>query len=139
MLAEQNKKMVIGTILNIELQGKVGESDWKIFTELNEEVLITLDIPEELRKKDVIYYIVRNHDGEYTLLEDLDEEINTITFKTDRFSTYAIVYEKQKCDLCGICTGLFGVCIFVYIAAVIVIAGVIALVIVYRKKKVARA
>ena len=36
--------------------------------------------------------IVRNHNGECTLLNDLDDNPDTITFRTNCFSTYAIVY-----------------------------------------------
>lgn len=37
--------------------------------------------------------MVRVHDGKAELLTDLDNEADTITIETDRFSTYAIVWQ----------------------------------------------
>lgn len=44
------------------------------------------------------YYIVRVHDGKTEILSTkFDKTNNTLTFKTDKFSTYAIVYiDKEK-------------------------------------------
>ena len=61
-------------------------------TELNALISITIDIPEELRAENRVFAIVRVHDGIAEILEDLDNDPDTITVITDRFSTYAIVY-----------------------------------------------
>ena len=57
-----------------------------------------MDIPESLLAEGRTYYIMRNHNGECTLLEDLDEELQTITIATDRFSTYAIMYTDSNVE-----------------------------------------
>ena len=46
--------------------------------------------------QDAVYSIIRCHDGVCTLLEDLDTNPDTITIKTDRFSTYAVVYTNNS-------------------------------------------
>lgn len=38
------------------------------------------------------YAVVRIHDGEVTLLKDLDNDYYTVTFETDRFSAFGLVY-----------------------------------------------
>ena len=62
-------------------------------TELNNEIEVTIQIPEDIKGKST-YYIIRNHDGVCDILEDIDDNPDTITFKTDRFSTYAIAYDE---------------------------------------------
>ena len=72
-----------------------GFADEKINT-LSQAIRITLSIPEEQRGFKN-YQIVRVHDGQITVLETTnDAENHTITFETDQFSTYALVYQVNK-------------------------------------------
>ncbi len=87
--AKKNYK--IGEYIDITYEIRKNNENWVKLTELDNEIEITVDIPENLKGKDK-YYIVRNHNGECVLLNDLDSNPDTITFKTDCFSTYAIVY-----------------------------------------------
>lgn len=41
------------------------------------------------------FAVLRVHDGETVLLPDLDNDKNTVTIETDRFSTYALVYSDK--------------------------------------------
>ena len=69
--------------------------------EFNSEITLKVQVPEELINKDDsktrTYKVIRVHDGEVTVIDKencvFDEETGLITFKTDKFSTYAIVYE----------------------------------------------
>ena len=68
----------------------------KILKELGEEISVTITIPEELLG-DYYYKVVRSHekaDGtvETDILDAVKNADGTLTFKTDRFSTYAIAY-----------------------------------------------
>ncbi len=67
-------------------------------TELNSAVRLTLDIPKEVLANNRTFHMIRVHNGEATLLQDLDSDANTITFETDRFSTYTLVYEDSAED-----------------------------------------
>jgi len=69
--------------------------------EASEKVNVTLGLPQELpslkngfsRK----YYVIRVHNGEVTIIKDVTvNSDNTISFKSDKFSTYAIAYEDTK-------------------------------------------
>lgn len=69
-------------------------------TLLDNKIAITLDIPSDI--KEVAegytrkYTVVRVHDG---VAEELDTTLNndkTVTFKTDKFSTYALTYTDTK-------------------------------------------
>ena len=61
-----------------------------IVEELDTEMEIVMEIPESLRDSKTNFCIVRNHNGEVDVLEDLDDDPDTITIKTDRFSPYAM-------------------------------------------------
>lgn len=66
-------------------------------SEAENKVKVTLGLPEGLSKvKDGYirkYYVVRVHNGETTLIDDVtDNGDNTISFMSDKFSTYAVAY-----------------------------------------------
>lgn len=69
-------------------------------TELASPLTITLTLPEDL--EEVVegytrtYYLVRVHDGETTLIKATDNGDGTISFDSDKFSTYAVVYEDAE-------------------------------------------
>lgn len=85
----------LGYLLDISLSKNVG-SVLSVVRETSGELIIRITVPENLRATDRSFAIVRVHNGSATFLEDLDNNPNTITFKTDRFSTYAIIYKDQK-------------------------------------------
>ncbi len=65
--------------------------------ELSSAIQVSLTLPESLINTDSsktrVYKVVRIHDGEATLLDaKYDSSTGKLTFETDRFSTYAIVY-----------------------------------------------
>ena len=73
------------------------------------------------------YCVLRLHNGETALLEDLDDEENTITIRTRLFSTYSILYENAE-------TG------FNYIPIIVIILIIVVLIAVWlernRRKKI---
>ncbi len=62
----------------------------EIVEKLDTPMQLTMEIPEDLRDSEKKFCIVRNHNGEVDVLEDLDDDPDTITIKTDRFSPYAM-------------------------------------------------
>ncbi|MCI9396872.1 MAG: hypothetical protein HFI55_08155 [Lachnospiraceae bacterium] len=85
--------------------------------------------------------VIRAHNGEYTFMDDLDGEPDTITIRTDLFSSHAIAYEDTegadcgaKCSLCHICPALFGVCCFIWLT-VIPAVMVIVILVAWRRRK----
>ncbi len=55
---------------------------------------VIIEIPDDIYKKNKTYSILREHSGELSILPDLDDDPKTITFRTDRFSAYAIAEQK---------------------------------------------
>lgn len=101
-LRKDVQDLMVGCYLEISVERRVGENDWETVSNLYEEVEFTLNVPDNLLQTGRTYFIMRNHDGKCELLEDLDREETTITFKTDKFSTYAILYtdtDVSKLDI----------------------------------------
>lgn len=91
-LSQQITGLTLGQFVDLAVLKRVGNAEWSKITKLNEEMEIRLDVPEEIQEQDRTYFIMRNHEGTCDLLEDLDAVAETITIRTDRFSTYAILY-----------------------------------------------
>lgn len=92
----QAKGYTLGQYLEINLFKVIGNSRSAI-TETNGKLTVTIDVPDSLRNADGtktrIFAVIRVHNGKAELLPDLDSNADTITIKTDRFSTYAVVYK----------------------------------------------
>ena len=94
----------IGQIFDISIIKKIGDGE-AVSAQVNKEVTLQIAVPEKLLNKDSnierTYKIIRVHNGEVTVLDSdkcqFNEKTGVITFKTDKFSTYAIVYtDKAK-------------------------------------------
>ena len=100
-LIETNTKgYKVGKYLNITLNKIVNGTNESIH-ELTKVLKVTIKVPEELINKDSKtkreYYIARSHNGKVDILETkYDEKTNSLTFETDKFSDYAIIYKDKK-------------------------------------------
>ena len=100
-LIETNTKgYKVGKYLNITLNKIVNGTNESIH-ELSKVMKVTIKVPEELINKDSKtkreYYIARSHNGKVDILETkYDEKTNSLTFETDKFSDYAIIYKDKK-------------------------------------------
>lgn len=88
--------MQIGQYFEVTLT-ETAQNETRKITELPEELELVLRLPDRLKADNRKFYILRMHtnaDGtlEYTELADKDKDADTVTFTTDRFSTYAIAY-----------------------------------------------
>ena len=144
-IEEYRKKLpglTLGMYVDISIFIKVGGGDWNAVNQTHEPVDVVIGIPAELQSDDRIFYIIRSHEGDYTLLTDMDEEPDTITIRTDRFSTYAIAYEQvngtgenNKCGLCHICPTFLGICCFVWLAVIVAVFFIICMIIRRNRKE----
>lgn len=90
----------VGKYLDITLYKSVNGTNESIH-ELTKVLKVTIKVPEELINKDSKtkreYYIARSHNGKVDILETIyDEKTNSLTFETDKFSDYAIIYKDKK-------------------------------------------
>lgn len=95
----------VGTVLDLSLNEVVlkngnASTTWTTpITELDDEMEVTLELSEELQGK-MNYTIVRDHNGTKTILSNEDVSYDTktgeITFETDQYSDYAILYQEPE-------------------------------------------
>lgn len=138
---EEAPGLVLGMYVAISMFVRIGEEEWNAVTETKEPIEVVMGIPEKLLSEDRKFYIIRAHNGEYIFMDDLDSEPDTITIRTDLFSSYAIAYvdtegadSGAKCSLCHICPALFGVCCFIWLAVILAVM-VIVILVAWRRRK----
>lgn len=88
--------MNIGQYFEVSLTASRKGETQTIF-ELPSALKVVIDVPEHLKAERRRFYILRLHTGEdgsqeFAQLSDEDDNPDTITFSTDKFSPYAIAY-----------------------------------------------
>ena len=98
-LKEISSDAQVGMFFDMSFYKQVGDSDPEKITDLNgKKVNVLIDVPKELQNaesgKTRIFYVVRIHNG---VAEIIAESTNTpIPVESDKFSTYAILYEDVE-------------------------------------------
>ena len=78
--------------ITLDILNKEGETVQNV-TQLSAPIEFTLGAPENIDGNQYDFAVVRLHgDGKVDILPDLDSDPATITFQTDRFSVYAVIY-----------------------------------------------
>ena len=88
--------------LDLKLFKQIGSGEPKAISEVTGgKIKISIEVPEEIKEFAAIARIIRVHGTEVTeLATTYDATTNKLTFETDKFSTYAIVY-KDATDNTG--------------------------------------
>lgn len=93
---EKVKDYVVGSYISIDVIKRVGDKDSKLTTttkELQFEITLNDNLINNDSSKKRTYKVLRIHDGDVDILDAAyDKTTNKLTFKTDKFSTYAIIY-----------------------------------------------
>ncbi|MBR5486339.1 MAG: hypothetical protein IKV41_07500 [Oscillospiraceae bacterium] len=106
-LLEENDEYTHGMYLDISLFKQIGDEDTQAISNTNDKVKVQFELPEVLRAAEGskrTYKIVRVHkvssDVYDTELLDCDynTEKNIISFETDKFSSYSVVYTETADD-----------------------------------------
>jgi uncharacterized repeat protein (TIGR02543 family) len=104
LIVNQMKGYTIGCYLDINMFKQFNDGEKKQITDIKEKISITVSIPEKFINKNSNikreYGIVRVHNLQVESLPvQYDVTKQTLTFETDKFSTYAIVYKDS--DISG--------------------------------------
>ena len=91
--------------LDIDVDLFANGSNLGTLKKLDKEIAITVKLPKDLQG-DYNYKVIRSHENadgttEVTVLDATKNADGTITFKTDRFSTYAIAYSTNTASDTG--------------------------------------
>ena len=85
----------VATLLDINLFKKVGDSEEDKISETDGDVEISFKLDANDKWDMNSLAVLRVHNGVSTLLDcKYDKDTSTLTFKTDKFSTYALVYKN---------------------------------------------
>lgn len=90
--------MNLFSVINKGTQTDVWENK---LTDLSGDLTVSLNLDESLRDIDGTFYVIRSHDEadgtkSYTKIKAIyNKEAGTVTFATNKFSTYALVLEKD--------------------------------------------
>lgn len=83
----------VAQFINIEILIKAGGEILGNLTALKEPIKLKIAIPENLKADSRKFFVVRLHNGKVEKLDSVMNEDGTLTFSTDKFSTYALAYE----------------------------------------------
>ena len=100
-LPRYNEIPTVGLYLDITLSKQLGNEAAVQITETNGAVTITISVPETLRNTDSAvnrtYKVIRIHGGKTDVLDAVyDAATGELSFETDAFSTYGIVYTDAE-------------------------------------------
>lgn len=88
-----NSNMKLGFYMNVDLLKKIENNDPVKIMQVGEKIRITIQIPDSLLGKED-YKIIVIH-GDKSDIINAEIKGNFLTFETDRFSTYALVYKEK--------------------------------------------
>ena len=87
----ENKKLTVAQYLDLSISVKSDDTLLGNITETTQPLTFKVAIPENLKKEGRIFTVIRVHNGEVTELTTVEND-GILEFKTDKFSTYALVY-----------------------------------------------
>lgn len=92
----------VGEYLDISLEKVVGADSYQVEELPGGSIRLVIQVPGKLKNTDTTkvrsFRIIRVHAGEASVLYDIDDNEDTVTIDTDRFSTYALVYQDDEKD-----------------------------------------
>lgn len=108
MVPDTDKKLIgeklgenqIGMYIDVSMFKQVGTNPAEKLTQLNDKISITFEVPTALILDSTTYtrtyQIMRLHESVAELLDTkYDSQKQTLTFETDCFSTYAVLYKDE--------------------------------------------
>ncbi|MEG0076647.1 hypothetical protein [Anaerorhabdus sp.] len=131
-------------IMDISFEISFNNEPWVQLTEFNGDLMLTFKLDEEFQSLSDEWYLIHIHEGESTILYDIDEDSKTVTVNTGKNSIYALAYEDgivetsdvtnqeenshivgRTCVICNLCNAPFGICLFVWGGVIILLIGVV--------------
>ncbi len=79
---------------DIAIMSNFEDGGWTNVEETYEPIEFTMELPDEYKGLNDLFFFIRAHDGERTLLADEDDSQDTVTVSTGSFSTYALMRDS---------------------------------------------
>lgn len=90
--------------LDLKLTKEIDGEEIRV-NETNNPITILFNIPSSLREDNRVFVVVRVHNGKADILNDYDDDADTVTIRTDKFSTYVLAYSDKSNVANGIQSG----------------------------------
>ena len=97
LTAESNNTATVAMYLDLSVLIKADDIELGNITNMSTPMKFTVVVPENLLAEGREFYILRVHNGAVNKIVP-ERNKNILTFRTDRFSTYAVVYEDKKVE-----------------------------------------
>ena len=94
---KNNSTTGITQYLDLEIQLKLDGEKVGSLNEVSTPLEYSVALPSDVVKEGRTFHIVRIHNGKAEILPTTQKD-NILTFSTDKFSTYAVIYEDKKAD-----------------------------------------
>ena len=85
----------VGEYLDLTLELKE-DGEWKAVSNTQAPVRFSVGAPSELVEEAACFYVLKIHNDTSSLLNDLDDDPDTVTVETDEFSTYVLLYQAKE-------------------------------------------
>lgn len=89
--AADNSDLAIGSYFDVRFIVEV-DGVPKLITEMPNSMQVIMKAPSYARSSNLNCAVIRLHDGVIDIIPDEDNDPNTVTFSTDKMSTFAIAY-----------------------------------------------
>lgn len=87
---EKEKGLEVLKAYNINIKKDVTGENTTFVDKINNDIYITLGIPEDFIKENKEYWMAHEHKNSIELLKDTDDVLETITVQTSSFSSYVL-------------------------------------------------
>lgn len=87
--------LAIAGYLDISIYLQMDDEDWSYVSNTNKPVELVINVPDSMKGLSKNYYILRLHDGQTSLFSDNDDDPDTITISTGKFSIYVVMYDSE--------------------------------------------
>lgn len=90
--------LAIAGYVDISIYLQMDDEDWNYVSNTNKPVELVISLPDSLKGLSEDYYILRLHDGKTSLFTDNDDNPDTITIETGKFSIYVVMYDSETAE-----------------------------------------
>ena len=93
---EEVANVVVAQFLDLSVAICTGSGEeLGTYNELTETLTFTVTIPDDMETEGKTFVVIRVHNGEVTILDTVMNADGTLSFETDKFSTYALAYKED--------------------------------------------
>jgi len=94
--SQEKHNLMVGVYVDIKLYKVTNSGEMINVIRTEKPIEMVFNIPEGIDFEGAKYSVICSHEGKIILLEDLDNNENTITINAQYFSTYAILYSLSR-------------------------------------------